>query len=169
MRPSLSEWRVKKSKQKRPETTFDRSALALKWFERKKHGNKELLAYYDAVYAAYSKAFQIDLDVFPPRGHYPDEDGLEGLFRGVVQAYENARSPFAGYMCGTGEITDLYQRYGSSLDASITRLQHLHLMMLVELVERIWGGGDKPHHVTQADLDACGYPQSPAPDPFYFW
>jgi len=160
---------VKKSKEKPPERTFDRSALILKWFARKKYSDKELLAYHDAVYAAYSKAFEIDLDEFPQRGHYPNEDGLEGLFRGVVQACENARSPFVGYMCGTPEITDMYQRYRSSLDAAITRLQHLHLMMLVELVERIWGGGDKPHHVSQANLDACGYPQSPEPDPVDLW
>jgi hypothetical protein len=47
-------------------------------------------------------------------------------------------------------------------------MRNLHLMMMVELVERIWGG-EVPHRVSKQELEACGHPGWNAPDPVDYW
>lgn len=154
------------------EPTFDRSDLILAWLTRRRYRNahEDLRSYHDAVATAFSKAFGIDLDTLPEREPSSEENGLHGLFLNIVDSYEDVRSPFSNYMCGTREISEMYQKYGEPLKAAGQSLKKLHLMLMVELVERIWGwGGDMPHRVSQQELDACGYPAGTAPDPVDYW
>lgn len=104
----------------------------------------------------------------PEKSPIPDEDGLHGLFLEVAGSYERIHSPFSSYMCGTREISEMYQKYSNPLDKAASAMRNLHLMMMLELVERIWGG-DMPHRVTQQELEACGHPGWNAPNPVDCW
>jgi hypothetical protein len=152
------------------ERTFDRSALILAWFSQREHRNahEDLRSYHDAVNAAFTKAFGLNLDDAPEKSPIPDEDGLHGLFLGLARSYERIRSPFSSYLCGTPEISEMYQKYGEPLEKAAASTRNLHLMMMVELVERIWGG-NVPHRVSQQELEACGHPGWNAPDPVDYW
>lgn len=150
--------------------TFDRSDLILAWLGRRKFrsAHEDLRNYHDAVYTAFTKAFGSDLGVPPVKSPIPDEDGLHGLLLQVAQAYEELRSPFSNYMCGTPEISAIYRKYGEPLEAAATSMRNLYMMMLLELVELIWVG-DSPHRVSREDLEACGHPGWNAPVVADYW
>lgn len=152
------------------EHTFDRSALILAWLSLREHRNshEDLRSYHDAVSKAFSEAFGIDLDVAPETCRIPDENGLHKLFLHAARSYETIRSPFSSFLCGTREISEMYQKYEEPLNHSAAAMRDLHLMMMLELIERIWND-DAPHTVVGKDLEACGHPGRSAPDPFDFW
>jgi hypothetical protein len=152
-------------------SSFDSSDLVRAWLSQREYRNAhaDLKAYHEAALEAFSKAFGICLEIPPENKEgFPDENGLHGLFLQVVRSYESTLSPFASYMCGTQEISEMYQKYGEPLEAAAASLRALHLKMMVELVERIWGG-DMPHRVSQQELHDCGYPSGTAPDPVDYW
>jgi hypothetical protein len=150
--------------------TFDRSDLILAWLGRRKYSSahEDLRNYHDAVHAAFTKAFGIDLDLPPVKSPIPDEDGLHGLFLHVARAYEEVRSPFSNYMCGTREISGIYQKYSQPLETAAISIRNLHMMMLLELAELIWGS-DSPHRVSRENLQASGHPGWNAPEPADYW
>lgn len=97
-----------------------------------------------------------------------DEDGLHGLFLNVADSYENIGSPFSGYLCGTRAISGMYQKNHEKLDDTATVMRALHITMMGELIEGIWGG-EVPHRVDQKELDVCGHPSWDAPDALDYW
>lgn len=152
------------------ERTFDRSSLISAWFSQKKyrHAHQDLQSYHDAVYAALAKAFRINLDVAPGYSPIARQDRLYDLFLDVIDSYEKIHSPFSSYMCGTPEISEMYQKYGKSLDEAAMAICHIHMKLLIELVERIWGA-DVPHRVSQQELENFGHPGWDEPDPVDYW
>lgn len=141
------------------ERTFDRYDLILAWLAQRQYRNahKDLRAYHDAVNTAFAKGFGINVGLPPSKGTITeDDDGLHSFFVGVARSYEQVGSPFSSYLCGPRAISEMYQKYGEPFDNAAAAMRNLHLMMLVELVERIWGGG-VPHRVSQSELAACGY------------
>ena len=152
------------------ERTFDRSALILAWLSQREHSNAhgDLRSYHDTIFAAFSKAFGIQLEVSPVKGPMSDDGGLHRLLLDTARSCEKLGSPFSDYLCGTREISEMYQKYGEPFNQSVVSVRNLYLTMMVELIERIWGD-DVPHEVVGKDLEACGHPVTNPPDPLDFW
>lgn len=152
------------------EKTYDRSDLILTWFQMRKYrtAHDDIRDFHSRAYVAFSKAFGIDLDVPPTNSPILDEDGLYGLFLSITSAYERVRSPFAAYMCGTKQISELYQKYKGAIERTESSMRKLHMKMLLDLVERIWGG-EAPHQVSEEELNVSGHPRGSAPDPADYW
>ncbi len=150
--------------------TFDRSDMILAWLATRttRSAHEDLRNYHDAVHASFTKAFGIDLDVPPAKSPIPDEDGLHGLLLQIARAHEETRSPFSGYMCATREISGIYGKYSEPLEAAVMSMRNIHMKMLVDLVDLIWGC-DARHRVDQEELVTCGHPGWNSPDPVGNW
>lgn len=71
-------------------------------------------------------------------------------------------------MCGTPEITEIYQKYKDVFNNSALAMRNTHLVMMVELIQLNWGDLI-PHKVSHDELIAHGYPQGSIPDPIDYW
>lgn len=150
--------------------SFNRTDLLLAWFSQRKYraAHDDLRTYHDAKFAAFSKAFRVDLNASPDKDPFSDEDGLHGLLLNVAGSYEKIGSPFSGYLCGTRAISEMYQKFHEELDNAATVMRAVHINMMTELIEQIWGE-DVPHRVDQKDIEAFGHPGWDAPDPIDYW
>ncbi len=108
-------------------------------------------------------AFGIDLET-PPESDEMTDNGLHGLLLKIAQSYENIRSPFSGYLCGFREISLMSDEYGNQLEEAAESMRKLLLMLMVDLVERIWGDSVSKV-VSQKKLESCGHPGVSEPDP----
>lgn len=152
------------------ERTFDRSDLILAWLSQRENCNahEDLRTHHDRVFAAFSKAFGIQLEASPEKSQIMDEDGLHGLFIDTARSYEKLHSPFSSYLCGTPEISEMYHKHGELFNQAVASVRSLYLTMMTELIARIWGD-DVPLNVRGTDLEACGHPGTSAPDPLDYW
>ena len=133
--------------------SFDTSDFVRSWLLQRKYrdAHADLKSCHETAFAAFSKAFGIDLNTPPDNPErFPDDDGLHRLFLGVAHAYEMTRSPFSGYLQGTREISEMYQQYGDPLETAATSLRCLHLKMMMDLITRIWGV-EESRKVTQTE------------------
>lgn len=154
-----------------PSRLFEISDFVRAWLSGREYrdAHVDLKSYHEAVLAAFSKAFGFDLNTPPDyKGGLPDEDSLHGLFLQVARAYECTHSPFSSYLCGTKEISAMYQKYGEPLEESANSLRALHLRMMKELVSQIWDV-EESRLISQQDLEAAGHPGWDAPDSIDYW
>lgn len=150
--------------------SFDRSDLILSWLSMRQYrkAHEDLRGYHESACGAFMKAFGMNLEATVPSPEMPDEKGLHALFMQVVGCYERTGSPFDAFYCSGTEVTDLYRKYGEPLRQAAANQRNLHMMILLELAERIWGG-QAPHRVSRSELENHGHPGWKAPDPVDYW
>lgn len=155
------------------EKEFTRKDLLQAWLEVRNGKNADTpeARHHRKVYSALSQAFHIDLQHLPADGPERakkfDQEILHHFFEMVAQNRAACSSPFAGLMEAPDDICRLYQSYGEPFRLIQKQSHTLHDKLLLELMEKIWGITES-QKVTQATLDACGYPQEPAPEPFIY-
>jgi hypothetical protein len=81
---------------------------------------------------------------------------LRQLFNDTVRAYEQVRSPFAGYLEAPPILIHMNEKYGRRIHVSIEEATTVMLDMLEGIVGRLWAiGADE--RITEDDLRMRGY------------
>lgn len=129
--------------------------------------HEDIRSWHQRRYGALAAAFGVQLEK-PPKHEGTDAWALGRLFEATVERHGSASSPFDGYLEAPPAIHELFERYQPTFSSAVRTLERAELDLLTELVDRLWGIGDRT--VTSAELLEHGFDDATrAPDPLDYW
>jgi hypothetical protein len=148
---------------------FDRTDFLHAWLDgfEYRHAHPDLQRFYGRATDAYCRAFQIDMTDMVPGVESTPGDSLADLFRSVVEARSECRSPFSYYIQAPREIDKLHHRHGESIDQTIATLREQYdklLLHLLEMMKCLMATTTIPREL----LMKSGFPTEPAPEPIEY-
>lgn len=123
----------------------------------------DLDEFHSSRYRALAGSFGVDVSYGSTD---VDRSGLSDLVAHAVDAYQNLRSPFSGYLFAPPDINDLYQQFGPEINDGLKRAKRAIEALLVAAFGRLH---EVPLDKTVIDDDLRRYgfdPSTPWPDEF---